>query len=184
MFRHRLHKLGQTSCESFDVIHYPVQTCRRSRARTGTCARIARIPVSPWSSDRRATCDFVQKSQNHQVRFNFETSTVPHVTLLPVSHCGLQNNTETNCSSFPTLYRDTRDFIHNISALKTLPEHYLVRLDIEEFFMSGDPGILACDGAGLKRVRGNDYYARLTVSFSLTSLWPRDAILKGDDEYK
>ena len=28
---------------------------------------------------------------------------------------------------FPTLYRDTRDFIHNISALKALPEHYFVR---------------------------------------------------------
>ena len=50
---------------------------------------------------------------------------------------------------FPTLYRDTRDFIHNISALKSLLEHYFVRLDIEEFFMSGDPGILACDAAGL-----------------------------------
>ena len=35
---------------------------------------------------------------------------------------------------FPTLYRDTRDFIHNISALEALPEHYFVRLDREEFF--------------------------------------------------
>ena len=50
---------------------------------------------------------------------------------------------------FPTLYRDTRDFIQNISSLKALPEHYFVRLDIEEFFMSGDPEILACDAAGL-----------------------------------
>ena len=50
---------------------------------------------------------------------------------------------------FPTLYRDTRDFIHNISALKAWPEHYFVRLDIEEFFTSGDPEILACDAAGL-----------------------------------
>ena len=50
---------------------------------------------------------------------------------------------------FPTLYRDTRDFIHNISALKALPEHYFVRLDIEKFFMSGDPEILAYDAAGL-----------------------------------
>ena len=50
---------------------------------------------------------------------------------------------------FPTLYRDTRDFIHNISALKALPEHYFVRLDIEEFFMSGDPDALASDAAGL-----------------------------------
>ena len=50
--------------------------------------------------------------------------------------------------------------------------------------MSGDPGILACDAAGLKRVRGNDYYAKLTVSFSVASLWPRDNILKGYDEYK
>ena len=50
---------------------------------------------------------------------------------------------------FPTLYRDTRDFIQNISSLDALPEHYFVRLDIEEFFMSGDPEILACDAAGL-----------------------------------
>ena len=49
---------------------------------------------------------------------------------------------------FPTLHRDTRDFIQNISSLKALPEHF-VRLDIEEFFMSGDPEILACDAAGL-----------------------------------
>ena len=50
---------------------------------------------------------------------------------------------------FPTLYRDTRDFIQNISSLKALPVHYFVRLDIEEIFMSGDPEILACDAAGL-----------------------------------
>ena len=50
---------------------------------------------------------------------------------------------------FPTLYRDTRDIIHNISALKALPEHHFARLDIKEFFMSGDPEILACDAAGL-----------------------------------
>ena len=50
---------------------------------------------------------------------------------------------------FPTLYRDTRDFIHNISALRALLEHYFVRLDIEEIFMSGDPEILAYDAAGL-----------------------------------
>ena len=35
---------------------------------------------------------------------------------------------------FPTLYRDTRDFIQNISYLKALLEDYFVRLDIEEFF--------------------------------------------------
>ena len=50
---------------------------------------------------------------------------------------------------FPTLYRDTRDFIHHISALKASPENYFVRLDIEEFFMSGDPEVLASDAAGL-----------------------------------
>ena len=50
---------------------------------------------------------------------------------------------------FPTLYRDTRDFIHHISALKALPEHYFVRLDIEGFFMIGDPEVLASDAAGL-----------------------------------
>ena len=82
------------------------------------------------------------------MRLNFETSTVLHVTLLPVSQCGLQHNTE-QLQQFPTLYRDTRDFIHNISALKAWPEHYFVRFDIEEFFMSGDPEILACDAAGL-----------------------------------
>ena len=49
----------------------------------------------------------------------------------------------------PTLYRDTRDFIHNTSALNALPEHYFGRLIIEEFFMSGDPEIQACDAAGL-----------------------------------
>ena len=35
-----------------------------------------------------------------------------------------------------------------------------------------------------KRVRGNDYNARLTVSFCLTSLWSGDAFLKGYGEYK
>ena len=51
----------------------------------------------------------------------------------------------------PTLYRDTRDFIQNISSLKALPVHYFVRLDIEEIFVSGDPQILACDAAGLAK---------------------------------
>ena len=52
--------------------------------------------------------------------------------------------------------------------------------------MSGDPGILVCATqlASQKRVRGNDYHARLTVSFSLTSLSPQDAILEGYGEYK
>ena len=85
----------------------------------------------------------------------------------------------------PTLYRDTRDFIHNISALKALPEHYFVRLDIEEFFMNGDPEILARDAAGLsEEVRGKDCKAKLAVSFSLTSLWLRSAFLKGCGECK
>ena len=51
---------------------------------------------------------------------------------------------------FPTLYHDTRDFIHKISALKALPEHYFERVwTLRSFFMSGDPEILACDAAGL-----------------------------------
>ena len=54
----------------------------------------------------------------------------------------------------PALYRDARDLIHNISALKALPEHYFVRLDIEEFFMNGDPENLARDAAGLGPRKG------------------------------
>ena len=41
-----------------------------------------------------------------------------------------------------------------------------MRLDIEEFFMSGDPEILACDAAGLSEVRGSDYCTRSIISFS------------------
>ena len=54
--------------------------------------------------------------------------------LLLVSQCGLQKQHREQLRQFPTLYRDTRDSIHNISALRALPEHYFVRLDIEEFF--------------------------------------------------
>ena len=57
--------------------------------------------------------------------------------------------TQRTIEAVPDSVPCTRDFIHNISALKALPEHYFVRLDIEEFFMSGDPEILACDAAGL-----------------------------------
>ena len=39
---------------------------------------------------------------------------------------------------------------------------------------------LACQ----MRVRGNDYHAKLTFSFSLTNLWLRNAILKGCGENK
>ena len=34
--------------------------------------------------------------------------------------------------------KDTRDFIQQISELKTLLEHYFVRLDIEELIMSDE----------------------------------------------
>ena len=69
---------------------------------------------------------------------------------------------------FPTLYRDTRDFIHNISALNALPEHYFVRLDIEEFFMSDDPEMLACDAAGLSEEGPRKRLLREVDRFFLT----------------
>ena len=71
---------------------------------------------------------------------------------------------------FPTLYRDPRLHPKHF-ILKALPVHYFVRLDIEEIFMSGDPEIwhvMQLDWQ--KRVRGNDYYTMLTISFSLISL--------------
>ena len=84
---------------------------------------------------------------------------------------------------FWTLHRDTRDFIHNVSALKALLEHYIVRLVIEEFFMIGDSEILACDAAGLSEEgpRKRQLYEVdrffLTHQFAaskhhLESLWP------------
>ena len=125
-FWDRLHKLGQTLCESFDDLLRPVQTRRRSRARTRTCARVAQIPVSSWI-DRSATRDFMQESQTTRccqiaTHPQSATSRLRCLAMWSVKqHRG-------QLQQFPTLSRDTRNFIHNISALKAWPEHHFVCL--------------------------------------------------------
>ena len=66
-------------------------------------------------------------------------------------------------------YREQlQQFIHNISALKALRQHCFVRLDIEEFFTSGDPEILACDAAGLSEEGPRKRLLREVDRFFLT----------------
>ena len=76
---------------------------------------------------------------------NSETYTLLRVTLSLVFRFGQRNNTE----SKQNLYKNTGDVIQQISELKASPEQHFARLDIEEFFVSGEPEFLVVDAAGL-----------------------------------
>ena len=96
----------------------------------------------------------------------------PHVTPSLASQCGEQNNTESNCSSSRlctvtlstsfTTSQPSKHCLNTVLCVRTLRSFSWVMI-----MKCWRATQLACQ----KSVRGNDYHVKLTVSFSLTSLW-------------
>ena len=66
-----------------------------------------------------------------------------------VPRCGQQNNTESNCSSSRLCTVTLATSFTTSQPSKPCLNTILCVSDIEEFIMSGDPEILACNAAGL-----------------------------------